>query len=147
MLPQIQGDHQSQLLFQGSGYEQQSQTHCRLPKSPVEVRRIISIRSMLVYLLRAVFIVQRLRRGRWESGSMGQSRPPSAAFPCGFRMPRLSSSSGGSEPGFAPQGTAHEPGAWAQPNPLECWPMAGGRAGEGCSLSLQENKYFLSQFS
>lgn len=60
-------------------------------------------------------------------------------------MPRLSSTSGGSEPGFAPQGTAHEAEAWAQPNPSECWPTAGAGLGKDVlSLFKKTNIFFPS---
>lgn len=137
MLPQIQGDHQSQLLFQGSGYEQQSWKPLGLPKSPVEVRRIISIRSMLVYLLRAVFIVQWLWCGCWESGSLGQS--------C-LAMRILGSSGSAALQGVLSQGLHPKPCAMNQEGgfrqtPFEPWPGQGQEWGMVFSSSSRKQTF------
>lgn len=73
----------------------------------MEAQKIISIRSMLVYLLRAVFIVQPLLRRPWESGTgpRAQSCPPgTAAASQRASLPRLSRHLGGvPSRGFHPE--------------------------------------------
>lgn len=105
---------------------------------------------MLVYLVRAVFLVQPLLRRLWELGTrwMGQSCPPGttiASQPAA--LPRLV---GGSEQGFAPwasilawSGGHNPPLRVCSPPPL---PGGQGRD-EGVALSLSSGKsniFFLS---